>query len=259
MSTVKLCAIQSELVWQNAPANRAQFERLLPVCKGADVIVLPEMFSTGFSMNSEDIAEAADGPTSQWLLAQAAHYDCAISGSVAVRENGEFFNRLFWATPDGTLSHYDKHHLFRMAREHEHYSPGQRRVVVEWRGLRYCLQVCYDLRFPVFSRNRDDYDVLIYVANWPAQRAYAWRTLLPARAIENQSYVVGVNRVGSDGNGHPYSGDSGIYDFMGKPMASLAEGKAGILQAELDAGAQNQFRQNFPAAQDADPFELVER
>lgn len=258
MSTVKLYAIQSELAWQDAAANRAQFERKFADCRDADVIVLPEMFTTGFSMASESIAEAADGDSSHWLLRQAAELNSVITGSVAVREGDKYFNRMFWASPDGELRYYDKRHLFRMAREQEHYSAGRERVVVAWRGLRFCLQICYDLRFPVFSRNRDDYDVLIYVANWPARRRHAWRSLLPARAIENQAFVVGLNRVGRDGNGHDYSGDSVIYDYLGMPLAELAEHEEGILQAELDIEAQQAFRKSFPAGLDADAFQLTE-
>lgn len=255
MQTVKVYAIQTALHWQDPEANRRHFADLIQRCGDADLIVLPEMFTTGFSMASAAIAETAPGPTITWMQQQARKLDAAVTGSVAVADGEHYYNRLYWVTPDGGVDWYDKRHLFRMAGEHEHYTAGNVRRVVAWRGLRFCLQVCYDLRFPVFARNRDDYDALIYVANWPAQRAHAWRTLLPARAVENQAYVIGVNRVGEDGNGYPYSGDSAIFDYLGQPLAAAGDDEQ-ILQAELHAGNLHTLRERFPARLDADGFSL---
>lgn len=256
MSTLTVVALQTELKWQDAEANRRHFESQMTALKDVDLVVLPEMFNNGFSMSSQRIAELVNGPTLAWMQTQAKRLDAAVTGSIAVQDNGHFYNRMYWVTPDGHVQHYDKRHLFRMAGEDKRYSPGKQRVVVTWRGLRFCLQVCYDLRFPVFSRQRGDYDVLIYVANWPGARAHAWKTLLPARAVENQCFVVGVNRVGKDGNDHDYSGDSVIYDFLGQPLASAEPGEPKALRAELDGEALRKFRETFPAGLDADGFVL---
>lgn len=257
MSTVTVSAIQAPLTWQDPDANHRYFANQMASLFNVDVVVLPEMFSTGFSMASDTIAEASNGPTLAWMKSQAARLDAAVTGSVAVRDGNHYFNRMFWVEPDGSVSYYDKRHLFRMAAEHHHYHAGQERVIVPWRGLRFCLQVCYDLRFPVFSRNRGDYDVLIYVANWPAARAHAWRSLLPARAIENQCYTIGLNRVGQDGNGHDYSGDSVVLNYLGQPLQSAPANAAVTLQCELDCAKLTAFRESFPAALDADDFEFI--
>lgn len=256
MSTVTVCALQAPLHWQAPDANRHYFTEQMASLQAVDLVVLPEMFTTGFSMASAAIAEASDGPTLSWMREQAARLNAAVTGSVAVKDGNGFFNRLFWVEPDGSTTHYDKRHLFRMASEHHHYQAGHHRVIVPWRGLRFCLQVCYDLRFPVFSRNRGDYDVLIYVANWPAARAHAWRSLLPARAIENQSYVIGVNRVGQDGNGHDYSGESIILDYLGQPLQTAPANSATTLYCALDGIKLDAFRESFPAGLDADEFYL---
>ncbi|MBB3048502.1 putative amidohydrolase [Litorivivens lipolytica] len=252
---MKVAALQTVLYWQDAEKNRAYFSELIADNADVDLIVLPEMFTTGFSMQPELIAEPADGPTLPWLQSLAAQHDCAITGSVAVADKGHYVNRMYWVSPDGHC-HYDKRHLFRMAGEHEHYQPGSERKIVEYKGLRFCLQVCYDLRFPVFSRNRNDYDVLIYVANWPEPRRHAWSSLLTARAIENLSFVIGVNRVGEDGNGIPYSGDSAIIDFKGQPLASSRPHEPESLRATLDKTELMAFREKFPAHLDADDFSL---
>jgi predicted amidohydrolase len=243
--------IQTPLVWQDAMANRQLLEPQLQLAAGADLIVLPETFNSGFSMQSSHIAE-----TVQWLQQQAQQLGAVICGSMAIATDTGIFNRLLWVQPEGNIAYYDKRHLFRMAGEHLHYQPGQRRVIVELKGFRLMLQVCYDLRFPVFARNRADYDALIYVANWPAARARIWSTLLQARAIENQSYVLGCNRVGQDANGIAYSGDSVILNYLGEPLAELAAGQAGMLRTTLDLAALATFRQQFPAGLDADAFTL---
>lgn len=255
MSTVKVSLLQTELHWQDSAANLSHFSTLLAKLPTTDLVVLPEMFTTGFSMQSADIAETEPGPALAWLTIQAKALNAAIAGSVAVKTAaGGYVNRLYFISPDGAVNFYDKKHLFRMAGEPQAYQAGRERVIMRWRGLRFCLQVCYDLRFPVFSRNQNDYDVLIYVANWPAARRHAWSSLLVARAIENQAFVLGVNRVGQDGNDIHYSGDSVVVDFQGQLLASLAKGEAGVLTATLDGRALAQYRQAFPAHLDADVF-----
>jgi len=251
-----LTLIQTHLAWQHPPANRAHFEPLLEAARGADLIVLPEMFSTGFSMHAEHLAEAADGPTSLWLQQQAQHLDAVITGSLIVRDaSGLYRNRLLWARPDGTLAHYDKRHLFRMAGEHRHYSPGERRALFEVKGWRVRPLICYDLRFPVWSRDPYDTDLLLYVANWPAARRAHWNRLLPARAIENLCYLAAVNRIGEDGKGHAYAGDSQVLDFHGEPLLA-AQARDGVLRCRLSAAELASYREGFPAYQDADEFRL---
>ena len=252
---MKIAALQSTLYWQDRDANLAYFGDLIENIGTADVVVLPEMFTTGFSMAPEHIAEPADGPTLHWLRDMAQQHQIAICGSVAVQENSSYYNRFYWVSPEGE-SHNDKHHLFRMAGEHKHYAAGMERKIVEYQGVRICLQVCYDLRFPVYCRNRNDYDLLIFVANWPEARRHAWSSLLTARAIENQSYVIGVNRVGEDGNGINYSGDSVILDYLGQPVANATANMPAILSAEISLPDLQAFREKFPAHLDADGFEL---
>lgn len=252
---LRVTLLQTALVWQDAVANYALLSAQIAQCHDADIIVLPEMFSSGFSMQSADIAEP-EGLTLQWLKQQAASSGAAIVGSVATRLASGCVNRCYFVTAAGDVSYYDKKHLFRMAGEHKAYQAGTERVIVHWQGWRILLQVCYDLRFPVFSRNCNDYDMALYVANWPAARAHAWRTLLQARAIENQAYVLGCNRVGEDGNQFAYQGDSLIVDFSGHIIADVPVGQAAMLSAHLDYAALTQFRQQFPAHLDADDFIL---
>ncbi|KTT39314.1 carbon-nitrogen hydrolase [Pseudomonas oryzihabitans] len=251
-----LALLQSDLAWHDPAANRAHFERQLAEVGAVDLIILPEMFTTGFSMDSATLAEPTDGPTSAWMRAQAQRSGAVVTGSLIVQdEHGRYRNRLLWATPDGELLHYDKRHLFRMAGEHQHYAPGTERRLVTLKGWQIRPLVCYDLRFPVWSRAQDDTDLLLYVANWPAPRRGHWNRLLPARAIENLCYVAAVNRIGSDGNGHPYAGDSQVLDFQGEPLVE-AGAAAGIFQATLSASALAAYRQRFPAQRDADAFSL---
>lgn len=255
---LRVTLVQQPLVWHEPAANRAKFDTLLaPLAGNTDVIVLPEMFTTGFSMDVEQFAENVRGPTSEWLELKTRELRAAITGSVMTKDGAHFYNRMFWAEPGAPLRHYDKRHLFRMASEHQRFTPGAAPLVVSWRGLRICLQVCYDLRFPVFSRRRPqlEYDVLIYSANWPAPRRQAWQALLKARAIENLSYVVGVNRVGTDGKNLPYAGDSVVHDFLGEPLAQLGSEPA-IVTVELDSAALGVFRERFPAHLEADRFTL---
>lgn len=252
---MKVAALQTHLHWQDREANLAHFSDMLDSIGEAELVVLPEMFTTGFSMAPEVIAEPADGPTLVWLREMARRHDIALTGSVAVRDGDHYYNRLYWVTPEAD-THYDKRHLFRMAGEHQHYHAGQERKIVDYRGLRFCLQVCYDLRFPVFCRNRGDYDALIFVANWPEPRRHAWSSLLVARAIENQAYVIGVNRVGEDGNGVAYSGDSVILDYLGQPLGDAQPGTPALISADLSRDALLTFREKFPTHLDADRFDL---
>ncbi|NJN52009.1 MAG: amidohydrolase [Gammaproteobacteria bacterium] len=256
MPAVKFALIQTETHWHDPAANRAMFDQwFAELPADADVVVLPEMWSTGFTMRTAEVAEAMAGPTVTWMREQARAFRKAIAGSVVIREGDACYNRLIWVDATGAVVAYDKRHLFRMAGEHEHYRAGTDRVVVEIGGLRVRLAVCYDLRFPVFLRNRGDYDVLLIVANWPAARQAAWDTLLRARAIENQAYVVGVNRIGTDGAGVAYAGGSVVYDFAGEPRLSAAHDR-GVFAAELDGQSLHSHRSAFPAWQDADQFQL---
>jgi omega-amidase len=258
MSGLRVSLVQQPLLWQDPSGNRAHFERVLaPLAGKTDLVVLPETFTTGFSMDVGKIGEPAGGESVQWLRRQAAALDAAVTGSVVTREDGRYYNRLSWVTPDQSVRHYDKRHLFRMGGEHEHFTAGGQAWSVPWRGLRVCPLVCYDLRFPVYSRRRADldYDLLLYVANWPAPRADVWRALLPARAIENQAYVIGVNRVGTDGVQARYAGDSMAIDFRGRSLAQAHE-LPGVLTVELPVAPLQAFRERFPAHLDADQFSL---
>ena len=255
MRDLTVTLVQCQLAWENPADNRQQFEDMLADGTAAtDLVLLPEMFTTGFSMNAVANAEEPGGATEQWMQALARRYDCALCGSIAVHADGGVYNRLLFATPD-SVEYYDKRHLFRMAGEHRRYLPGTRRSIVHWRGWRLKTEVCYDLRFPVFSRNRQDYDALLYVANWPASRAAHWRCLLQARAIENQACVVGVNRIGSDANGLNYSGDSLAIDARGTILADM-EGQSGCVQARFSGEELLAYRESFPCHLDADAFEI---
>ncbi len=260
--TMRLTILQSALHWENAGANRAMFaEKLAPLAGQTDLVILPEMFTTGFSMNAAALAEPMDGPTVQWLQEQAVRTGAAITGSFICREKDRYYNRLVFMRPDGRLDIYDKRHLFGLAKEHETYTPGATRCIVEWLGWKICPLVCYDLRFPVWSRNQvvtpesGGYDLLIYVANWPERRSHHWRALLPARAIENQCYVAAVNIVDTDGNGYDYRGDSGIVDFSGQKICQIS-GREGQFTTELSLEDLHQFRRQLPFLEDADAFQL---
>ncbi|WP_439861171.1 amidohydrolase [Pseudomonas sp. MBLB4136] len=253
---LQLALVQTELVWHDPAANHARFESLLEQARGADLVVLPEMFTTGFSMDSAGLAEPEDGPSSQWLLAQAVRLQAVVTGSLIIRAaDGSYRNRLLWARPDGSLAHYDKRHLFRMAGEHKHYAAGEQQVLLELKGWRVRPLICYDLRFPVWSRDPHDTDLLLYTANWPAARRHHWNRLLPARAIENLCYVAAVNRVGEDGKGHAYSGDSQMLDFQGETLLN-AEAAGGVFRVTLSGADLAAYRERFPAYLDADAFEL---
>ena len=253
---LRVTLVQAELAWQAPATNRRALAAHFRGLAGhTDLVVLPEMFSTGFSMDAEGLAETMDGPTVDWMREEAAALGCVITGSLIVRDGPHCYNRLVWARPDGTTEHYDKRHLFRLAGEQDHFAAGSRRLVTELKGWRVCPMICYDLRFPVWSRSRGDYDLLLYVANWPQRRAFAWSTLLRARAIENLTYVVGVNRIGRDGNGTTYAGDSVALDFLGQPLSSEGGGDR-VETVVLDREALASYRNSFPAHLDADRFSL---
>jgi omega-amidase len=249
--------VQTATRWHDPAGNRARFDDwFAQVPATSALVVLPEMFSTGFTMASAEVAEPMSGPTVAWLRESAARLGKVVCGSVAIADGGQHYNRFFWATPDGALTHYDKRHRFRMAGEHQHYAAGDRRCVVTLHGWRILPLVCYDLRFPVWLRNRGDYDLLLAVANWPAARQSAWNTLLRARAIENLAYAVGVNIVGRDGNGVEYTGGSAVYDPEGRELVHAGD-RPGIVTVTLDGEALTGYRQRFPAWQDADDFSLL--
>lgn len=255
MRDLNVTLIQCELAWEQPDDNRRQIGGIIDgLQQRTDLIVLPEMFTTGFSMNALGNAEEPGGPTEQWMMDIARQRDCAITGSIAVRVGEGVYNRMLFATPEG-VQHYDKRHLFRMAGEDKRYQSGARRVIVPWRDWRINLQVCYDLRFPVFSRNREDYDLILYVANWPQQRRYHWRQLLVARAIENLACVVGVNRIGADARGLTYSGDSLAVAADGAILWD-AGNENGAAQVVLDGAALLSYREGFPCQLDADRFQL---
>lgn len=257
MRDLRVTIVQSMLHWEDEEANRAMFSERLATLQGkTDLVLLPEMFTTGFTMRSTDLAETMAGETVQWMKDQAKDLSAAIYGSVIIAGGGKRFNRGLFVQPDGTVTTYDKRHLFRFANENEHYAPGDRRVVVEWQGWRILLQICFDLRFPVFSRDRGDYDAALYVANWPEARRFPWSQLLIARAIENQCYVAGVNRVGMDGKGIHYSGDSVVIDPRGATIAQVEPSVEGMTTVTLGHAALQDFREKFPVGMEADDFDL---
>lgn len=263
MQDLKITLIQSALHWQNPEANRAMFEeKIWQINEQTDVIILPEMFSTGFSMESEKLAEPMNFTTFKWMRQMAEQTKAAITGSVIIKDNGKYFNRLLWVQPDGQYKTYDKKHLFRMAVENDHFSAGDQKLVVEWKNWRICPLVCYDLRFPVWSRNtylsdlhRMNYDLILFVANWPAARVTAWDVLLKARAVENLAYAAGLNRVGEDGNDVAYNGHSAVIDFKGTAITELGE-KESMVTVQLSAEELARYRKKFPAYLDADQFAI---
>ena len=218
---LKVSIIQSKLVWENPEANRKLFsEKIASISEETDLIILPEMFTTGFTMNASTLAETENGETLNWTQTEAKKKDCAITGSVIISENNNYYSRLFFVFPNGDYKTYDKRHTFTLAGEDKTYKAGNEQVIIDFLGWKIYPLICYDLRFPVWARNTQNYDVLFYVANWPERRIAAWDTLLKARAIENMSYCIGVNRVGEDGNGHQYSGHSAVYDVLGEQISN---------------------------------------
>jgi predicted amidohydrolase len=252
---MKRALLQSNTAWLAPDENRRRIEEQLKISCRADLILLPEMFATGFCMLPSNVAGYA-AETLEWMQGLAAEKNAALTASVAVEENGNYYNRLYFVKPDGSYTHYDKRHLFSYAGEDKTYMAGNRRVIVEYGGFRILLQVCYDLRFPVFARNTGDYDMIVYVANWPVSRIEAWKMLIRARAVENLCYVAAVNRVGNDPSCQ-YGGSTAMVDFKGRAMAEADANNEEIIFAEPDMEALLRFRKKFPALHDADQFDLV--
>lgn len=257
MSTLNITIVQAELRWHDAGANRQQFTDTIESLENpTDLIVLPEMFTTGFSMEAPELAETMDGDSIAWMRDISASSNAAICGSLIIAENQNYFNRFVCVLPAGELHYYDKRHLFRLVDEQNHYAPGTELKTFDLKGWRICPLVCYDLRFPVWSRNRGLYDLLLYVANWPGPRHHAWETLLRARAIENLSCVVGVNVTGRDGNDNSYYGGSAVIDYLGEDLANLGD-KKGTASVNLDLGKLRAFRERFAFHKDADDFTIT--
>jgi omega-amidase len=253
---MKIALIQTVLEWENPSRNRSHFFNKISALESIDLVVLPEMFSTGFTMNPSGVAETMDGQTVSWMKKTAIENDIAICGSVVISERGEYFNRMLFVLPSGEINTYDKRHLFTLAGEDKAYTRGKERRIIEYKGFRICPLICYDLRFPVFSRNTENYDLLLYVANWPEPRIAAWDTLLKARAIENMSFVVGVNRIGQDNNGHNYIGHSQAFDALGNSLTKVSEVDE-IILVELNKNALLETRRKFGFLNDRDSFTVV--
>lgn len=252
---MKVVVLQTDIAWANPKENVGYLDAEIDRHEGVDLFVMPEMFSTGFCTQPEGIAESADSDTLNWMKSKAKEKNCALAGSVAVEEKGRFYNRFYFVHPEGMVEWYDKKHLFTYGGEHKRFTAGQKRLIVNYRGIRILLLVCYDLRFPVWSRSHKDYDMILYVASWPTSRVEVWKLLLRARAIENQCYVAGVNRVGTDPY-CDYSGGTAVIDPYGKTIAECEDGKPGAAVADIDMDVLNAFRKKFPVLDDADDFEL---
>lgn len=263
---LRFSLVQTSLTWEDKAANLQHLQQLIqPLAGTTDVVILPEMFSTGFSMQAERLAEDETGPGLQWMKERAAELDAVVTGSLITKDGMDHYNRLYWVHPDGSYAHYDKRHLFSFANEEQHYSAGADRLIVTHKGWRICPLVCYDLRFPVWSRNHSlnehaidtAYDALIYVANWPEARRKPWMNLLEARAHENQVYVAGVNRIGKDGNGISHAGDSAIYSPKGERLSTLEPDKEGVETISLRWSELADFREKFTVWKDKDDFKLL--
>jgi len=254
---MKISLIQTALAWEDPEANRANFTQKIESIEGStELIILPEMFATGFTMNPQAVAEGMDGTTVNWMKTMAAANNCAITGSLVIEEEGKYYNRLLFVLPNGEIKTYNKRHLFTLAGEDNYYTAGTEKLIVNYKGWKICPLVCYDLRFPVFARNVEEYDLLLYVANWPQVRTVAWDALLRARAIENLSYTIGVNRVGQDANGHNYSGHSQVLDALGSYITKPFENE-GVVTVELDREALLKTRGKFAFLNDRDSFTIV--
>lgn len=254
--SMKTAIIQTDLIWENPKENRTQFnQKIDAISQPVDLIVLPEMFSTGFTMFPNDLAEMMSGETVFWMQEVANAKQAAICGSIIIEENDNFYNRFVFVHPNGKIETYDKRHLFSLAGEHEQYTQGTEKVIIQYKDWKICPQICYDLRFPVFSRNNNEYDLLIYVANWPKPRITAWDALLKARAIENMSFVVGVNRIGLDGNKHEYVGNSIVLDELGNSIVEANEND-GLFIATLDKTKMLQTREKLNFLNDRDDFSI---
>ena len=254
MQNLKITIVQSNIIWENASANIEEYAKAIEGITETDVIVLPEMFTTGFTMNSERLKEKMHGSTVEWMKNIARLKHTAILGSIIIQENEKIYNRAIWVFPDGKIKKYDKRHLYTMGREHLHYTQGKEKTIVEYKGWKFCLQICYDLRFPAFARNLEDYDVLIFMANWPSPRHHVWKNLLISRAIENQAYCFGINRTGTDGNGLVYLGDSAYITAKGQSEFLGKEEK--VKTFEISYNELQNFREKFPLLKDRDIFNI---
>lgn len=255
MQNLKITIIQPNIIWENPNANLKKYSDMFSEIESTDVILLPETFTTGFSMNVETVAERMDGRTVEWMKKIALEKNVSIAGSLIIKENGSFYNRLVWVFPEGNVVFYDKRHLFTMGEEHLFYTRGNKKLIVDFRGWKFCPLICYDLRFPVWSRNTDNYDVLVYVANWPVSRNFVWNNLLIARALENQSYCIGVNRTGTDGNGIESVGNSTVVSPKGS-SEMFGESEA-IKTFQLSRTELQLFRDKFSVLNDRDDFEII--
>ena len=255
----ELCivGIQADLFWENPKKNLTFFEeKINSLPENTDLIVLPEMFTTGFTMNPEKVAEKMDGISVSWMLKIAAEKQIAITGSLVISDGANYYNRLIFVHPSGKIETYNKRHSFTLAGEHKVYTSGKEKLIVTYKGWRICPLICYDLRFPVWARNTENYDLLIFMANWPITRIKAWETLLKARAIENMSYVVGVNRTGKDANNYEYSGNSLAIDYLGEELSSLAKNEVGIISAIINKKNQAKVREALGFLNDMDSFHI---
>lgn len=252
-----IVGIQADLIWENAQKNLAFFEsKINKLPSKTDLIVLPEMFTTGFTMNPKNVAETMQGNAISWMKEIAKKNDFAITGSLVIKYKNEYFNRLIFAHPSGKIEAYDKRHSFTLAGEDKIYTSGKEKLIVNYKGWKICPLICYDLRFPVWARNTENYDLLVYMANWPVKRIKAWVTLLKARAIENMSYTIGINRTGVDANAYKYSGNSLILDYMGKELSTLPKNEIGILTTSLSKSDQEKVRDKLGFLKDKDSFKI---
>lgn len=254
---MKIALIQTSLAWENPIENRSHLaQKITSFMEDVDLIVLPELFSSGFTMNPKAVAETMDGETVLWVQHLAKAKNAAITGSLVIEENGKYYNRLLFVYPDGEIKTYDKRHLFTLAGEDKCYSAGEEKLILEYKGFKICPLVCYDLRFPVFARNIENYDLLLYVANWPKLRINAWDILLKARAVENMCYTIGVNRIGTDANNHEYSGHSQLVDFLGNYLIEPQE-TDGVFIVEIDKEKLLETRSKLAFLNDRDTFNII--
>ncbi len=255
MENLKITIVQPNIIWEDIKANIKMYSEMLKNSVQTDVIAFPEMFTTGFSMQPEKLKETMSGTSVMWMKDLAGEKNASVVGSLIIEDNGKVWNRAVWVFPDGKITFYDKRHLYTMGEEDLHYAPGQEKLIVEFRGWKFCPLICYDLRFPVWSRNTENYDVLIYLANWPAPRHHVWKNLLVARAIENQAYCVGANRTGSDGAGINYLGNSALVSPKG--FAEFMDANEGIETFEISYSELHSFRKSFPLLNDQDNFQIL--
>jgi predicted amidohydrolase len=252
---INVTLIQSDIIWEDRISNLKKYQEKINQIESTDLIILPEMFTTGFSMSPKSISENMNGETIQWMKQNAHKMNSAICGSIIIEEDSKYFNRFIWVNPDGSIHHYDKRHLFSFAGENENYTPGNEKIIIEYKGWKICPLICYDLRFPVWSRNSEDYDLLIYVANWPDKRKSAWKSLLTARAIENQCYVIGVNRVGEDSKNY-YSGDSSLINALGETLYTNSHIEE-IYSNTISKYDLNKIRTQLPFLNDKDNYKII--